>query len=166
MDLDSSIASSFAAGEAVNLISLNPAEGRRIIRRVLNNFSDGMIVLEAAKRNINVDCDALILRDCVERYDMRRYYGEESAKWNSPVDEARHPASTRRSPLQCPATNLSTRIQPPTTRMERTNWRNIRCSTLKPESAIDSLCYESRTCVAFGWEHDYGCLAHGPDQSN
>ena len=84
-ELDISISSSFCTSE--ELIALDPERRRNVIRRVLNQLSDGRVARHADTRQLNTDSDTMVLRDRLEMYEVRRYFGADAARWDPSQDE-------------------------------------------------------------------------------
>ena len=84
-----------------DLICADPELGQRLLRCTINRMPDGTVILVAHQRGINVDADAMIVRDRLQRYHMRRQFGPEAAPWNPERDELRVSSheSTRNSSM-------------------------------------------------------------------
>lgn len=59
--LDWSLNSSFVGGD--ELMVLEPSAGKGIIRGEINNFHDETVREFAKQKNLNINCDNIILRD-------------------------------------------------------------------------------------------------------
>ena len=70
-----------------DLMCADPKFGQRALRNTINRMPDGTVILLAHQRGINVDADAMIVRDRLQRYHMRRQFGPEAAPWHPERDE-------------------------------------------------------------------------------
>ena len=68
---------------------LEPLIGARVISEAIHKLTDGRVFECARGLKLNLDCDATILRNRLERYEMRRHLGAQSAPWNPAQDECR-----------------------------------------------------------------------------
>ena len=60
---------------------------QRALRDTIIRMPDGTVILLAHQRGINVDADAMIVRDRLQRYHIRRQFGPEAAPWHPERDE-------------------------------------------------------------------------------
>ena len=70
-----------------DLMCADPELGQRAMPNTINRMPDGTVILMAHQRGINVDADAMIVRDRLQRYHMRRQFGPEAAPWHPERDE-------------------------------------------------------------------------------
>ena len=132
---DISISSSFCTSE--ELIALDPERGREVIRRVLNQLSDGRVACHAETRQLNTDSDAMVLRDRLERYEVRRYFGADAARWDPSQDEFIETLAAQPN-LQIERDLSASFVYVPSAPAERTTTaEHLKSSPLRPVILID-----------------------------
>ena len=79
---------------------LEPLAGARVISDGINRLNDYRVFKYAEARGLNIDGESIIVRNRLERYEMRRHFGPHIAPWNIEEDEAApfDSATTRESP--------------------------------------------------------------------
>ena len=70
-----------------DLMCADPEQGQRAMRSTVNRMPDGTVILLAHQRGLNVEADAMIVRDRLLRYHLRRQFGPEAALWQPDRDE-------------------------------------------------------------------------------
>ena len=65
--------------EGDDLMCADPELGLRALQHTINRMPDGTVILMAHQRGINVDADATIVRDRLQRYHMQRQFGPDAA---------------------------------------------------------------------------------------
>ena len=73
--------------EGDDLVCTDPELGLRALRHTINRMPDETVIFIAHQRGINVDAGAMIVRDRLQRYHMRRQFGPEAAPWHPERDE-------------------------------------------------------------------------------
>ena len=61
--------------EGDDLMCADPELGLCALRHTINRMPDGTVILMVHQRGINVDADAIIVRDRLQHYHMRRQFG-------------------------------------------------------------------------------------------
>ena len=86
--MDASHGSLLSIGlDGEDLMCADPELGQRILRDTINRMPDGTVILVEHQRGINVDVDAMIVRDRLQRYHMRSQFGPGAAQWQPERDE-------------------------------------------------------------------------------
>ena len=80
-----------------DLMCADPEQGQRALRSTINRMPDGTVILLAHQRGLNVEANAMIVRDRLLRYYLRRQFGPEAALWQPDRDEQQ--VSTHESTL-------------------------------------------------------------------
>ena len=86
-----------------DLMCVDPLAAAEALKRAINRLTDGEVVTAALRFGLNVRSDAMIVRNRLERHEMRRYFGSDAAPWDATRDE---PAAEQPS---TPSTSSSSR---------------------------------------------------------
>ena len=68
------------------------------LKRTINQLTDGEVAAAAHRFGLNIRSDAMILRNRMERHEMRRHFGADAASWNPALDELSEETHSMRSP--------------------------------------------------------------------
>ena len=93
-----------------DLMCEDPVAAAAALKRAINQLTDGEVAVAAHRFGLNIRSDAMILRNRVERHEMRRHFGADAAPWNSALDEPSEETHSMRSPSSSsrhPAANFS-----------------------------------------------------------
>ena len=99
-DSDSSLAWLGLDGE--DLMCVDPVAAAQALHHSINELIDGEVAVSVLRLGLNIRSDARVLRDRLERHQMRRYFGSGAAPWNPVIDERfkiREPRLISSSPL-------------------------------------------------------------------
>ena len=69
------------------LMCVDPIAAAQALKRTINRLSDGEVVTAALSLGLNVRSDAMIVRNRLERHEMRRHFGNGAAPWDATRDE-------------------------------------------------------------------------------
>ena len=70
-----------------DLMCVDPLAAAQALKRAINRLTDGEVVSAAIRFGLNIRSDAMVLRNRLERHEMRRYFGSEAAPWDATRDE-------------------------------------------------------------------------------
>ena len=68
------------------------------LKRAINQLTDGEVAATALRFGLNIRSDAMILRNRVERHEMRRHFGADAASWKPALDEPSQESHSTSSP--------------------------------------------------------------------
>ena len=84
-DSDSSLAWLVLEGE--NLMCVDPVAAAQALNRTINKMTDGEVAVSVLRHGLNIRSDARVLRNRLERYQMKRHFVSGTAPWNPVIDE-------------------------------------------------------------------------------
>ena len=64
-----------------DLMCVDPMAAAQALKQPLNRLSDGEVGAAAMRFGLNIRSDAMILRNRLERHEMRRHFGTNAAPW-------------------------------------------------------------------------------------
>ena len=70
-----------------DLMCVDPVAAAAALIRAIKQLTDGEVAAAAHRCGLNIRSDAMILRNRVERHEMRRHFGADIAPWNPALDE-------------------------------------------------------------------------------
>ena len=65
-----------------DLMCVDPADGVQTLHRVIHHINDGQVFVMGESFKVNVRTDRFAMRDILERYLMRVYFGSVAASWD------------------------------------------------------------------------------------
>ena len=65
-----------------DLMCVDPAEGAQTLHRAIHHMNDGPVFMMGERLKLNVRTDRFVMRDRLERYFMRVYFGSDAAPWD------------------------------------------------------------------------------------
>ena len=82
----------------VDLVCVNLVAAAAASKRAINQLIDGEVAAGGHRFGLNIRSDAMILRNRVERHEMRRHFGTDAAPWNPALDEPSEESYSANSP--------------------------------------------------------------------
>ena len=70
-----------------DLLSVDPIAAAQALHRTINEMTDGEVAIRVLRHGLNIRSDARVLRNRLERHQMRRHFGCGAALWNPVMDE-------------------------------------------------------------------------------
>ena len=70
-----------------DIMCFDPVAVAQAINRAINKMTDGEVAIRVLRHGLNIRSDAGVLRDRLERHQMRRHFGCGAASWNPVIDE-------------------------------------------------------------------------------
>ena len=84
--------------DETDLMCVDPIAAAQALKRAINKLTVGEVGATAMCFGLNIRSDAMILRNRLERYEMRRYFGADAAPWNPARDEPTEESQSVYSP--------------------------------------------------------------------
>ena len=81
-----------------DLICVDPIAAAASLKRAINQLTVGEVAAAAYRIGLNIRSDAMILRNRVERHEMRRYFWGDATPWNPALDEPSEESHSMQSP--------------------------------------------------------------------
>ena len=81
-----------------NLMCVDPIAAAQALKRAINRLTGGEVGAAAMRFRLNIRWDAMILRNRLERYEMRRHFGADVVPWNPARDEPTEESPSVHSP--------------------------------------------------------------------
>ena len=77
----------FVALLGEELMCVDPADGVQTLHRAIHHINDGQVFMMGERFKLNVRTDRFAMRDRLERYLIRVYFGSDAAPWDPTRDE-------------------------------------------------------------------------------
>ena len=158
--MDNSAESLVSLGlDGEDLMCFDPEAAAQAVNRAISKMTDGDVVISVLHHGLNIRSDARVLRNRLERYQMRRHFGTGAAPWNPIIDERSEMLEPRR--VSSPPSSSKSIVN-----VSRARVFEIPTSTgiFRPDvSAISDLSWERRgSTVAADEISDRSKLNHQP----
>ena len=75
------------SADETDLMCVDPVAAAQALKRAINRLTDGEVGAMAMRTGLNFRSDAMILRNRLERHEMRCHFGADTAPWNLTRDE-------------------------------------------------------------------------------
>ena len=66
---------------------VDPIAAAQALHRTINEMTDGEVAIRVLRRGLNIRSDARVLRNRLERHQMKKHFGSGAAPWNPVIDE-------------------------------------------------------------------------------
>ena len=81
-----------------DLMCVDPLAAAEALKTAINRLTDGEVAAAAHHFGLNIRFDAMILRNRVKRYEMRRHFGDDGAPWDPAQDKPGEESHSTSSP--------------------------------------------------------------------
>ena len=86
--MDNSVESLASLGlDGEDLMCFDPVAAAQAINHAISKMTDREVAISVLSHGLNIRSDARVLRNRLERYQIRRHFGSGAAPWNPIIDE-------------------------------------------------------------------------------